>query len=238
MRNNNTNDSAKILLIDEDKSALYLLRRAVNGENYRIYSAENGKQGLEMSAGFCPDLILMESVFEDVDGIQLIKQLRETTDCPILVLSEESNNARKVQALYAGADDYIEKPFHEEELKARMYVMLRRRIPCGMQPCYHANNLQIDFSRRQVTLSGENIHFSPMEYRILEYLALNSGMVVTYQMLLEKIWGPYAGNGSRILRVNMANIRKKIEQTPVEQYITTIPRVGYRMLESQSMPAF
>ena len=129
---------------------------------------------------------------------------------------------------------YPDKPFHEQELAARIYTALRRRIPGGQGSFYQAGDLKIDFSRRQVSLAGEEIHFSPVEYRILECLALNSGTVVTYQMLLEKIWGPYASSGSRILRVNMTNIRKKIEKIPMDPtYITTIPRVGYRMLESQ-----
>ena len=141
----------------------------------------------------------------------------------------------KVNALYAGADDYIVKPFHEQELAARIYTALRRRIPGGQGSFYRAGDLKIDFSRRQVSLAGEEIHFSPVEYRILECLALNSGTVVTYQMLLEKIWGPYASSGSRILRVNMTNIRKKIEKILMDPtYITTIPRVGYRMPESQT----
>ena len=182
-----------------------------------------------------PDLILMDTQLSDMDGIGLIQWFREWTDCPILVVSGQTGYMDKVNALYAGADDYIVKPFHEQELAARIYTALRRRIPGGQGSFYQAGDLKIDFSRRQVSLAGEEIHFSPVEYRILECLALNSGTVVTYQMLLEKIWGPYASSGSRILRVNMTNIRKKIEKIPMDPtYITTIPRVGYRMLESQT----
>jgi two-component system KDP operon response regulator KdpE len=127
------------------------------------------------------------------------------------------------------------KPFHEKELAARIFSALRRRISTGAHTYYEAGNLKVDFTKRQVLLGGMEIHFSPVEYRIIESLALNAGTVVTYQMLLEKIWGPYAEQNSRILRVNMTNIRKKIERSPLEpEYITTIPRVGYRMLESQT----
>lgn len=238
MIENRINDRAKILLIDEDESIFYLLRRMAQGENYRVYVAKSGKQGMEMSTSFCPDLILMDIQLCDVDGITLIDQLREWTDCPIIVLSGQNSYADKVEALYAGADDYIVKPFHEQELKARIYAALRRRIQNGQGTCYQAEGLKIDFSKRQVTVAGRDVHFSPVEYRILECLALNSGTVVTYQMLLEKIWGPYANSGSRILRVNMTNIRKKIEKVPMKPtYITTIPRVGYRMLESQNQTA-
>lgn len=235
MEKNRISDRVKILLIDEDESIFYLIRRVLQKENYRVYTSKSGRQGMEMSTSICPDLILMDIQLSDMDGIELIQWFREWTDCPILVVSGQSNSTDKVNALYAGADDYIVKPFHEQELAARIYTALRRRIPSGQGAYYEAQDLKIDFSKRQVILAGEEIHLSPVEYRILECLALNSGAVVTYQMLLEKIWGPYASSGSRILRVNMTNIRKKIEKVPMNPtYIITIPRVGYRMLESQA----
>ena len=218
---NQISDRVKILLIDEDESIFYLIRRVLLRENYRLYTSTSGRSGMEMSTSICPDLILMDTQLSDMDGIGLIQWFREWTDCPILVVSGQTGYMDKVNALYAGADDYIVKPFHEQELAARIYTALRRRIPGGQGSFYQAGDLKIDFS--------------PVEYRILECLALNSGTVVTYQMLLEKIWGPYASSGSRILRVNMTNIRKKIEKIPMDPtYITTIPRVGYRMLESQT----
>lgn len=235
MEKNRISDRVKILLIDEDESTFYLIRRVLVKENYRIYTSKNGRQGMEMSTSICPDLILMDTKLPDMEGMELIRWFREWTDCPILVISEQSGYAGKVNALYTGADDYIVKPFHEQELAARVYTALRRRIPSGQGACYEAGDLKIDFSKRQVILSGEEVHFSPVEYRILECLALNAGTVVTYQMLLEKIWGPYASSSSRILRVNMTNIRKKIEKVPMEpNYIITIPRVGYRMQESRT----
>lgn len=238
MEKNKICDRVKILLIDEDESIFYLIRRVLVKENYRIYTSKSGRQGMEMSTSICPDLILMDAVLSDMDGLNLIRWFREWTDCPILVISERSGYTDKVDALYAGADDYIVKPFHEQELAARVYTALRRRIPSGQDACYEAGDLKIDFSKRQVILGGEEVHFSPVEYRILECLALNAGAVVTYQMLLEKIWGPYASSGSRILRVNMTNIRKKIEKVPMEpNYIITIPRVGYRMRESRTASA-
>ena len=238
MSENRISDRAKILLVDKDDSISYLIRRLMQKENYKVYVAKSGRQGMEMSASICPDLILMETQLDDMKGVELIKWFRGWTNCPVIVVSEQNSYVDKVNALYAGADDYIVKPFHEQELGARIYTALRRRIPTGQGTCYEAGDLKIDFFRRQVMLGGEEIHFSPVEYRILECLALNSGTVVTYQMLLEKIWGPYASSGSRILRVNMTNIRKKIERSPVEPtYIITIPRVGYRMLESHTMKA-
>lgn len=232
MEKKNAGDKIKLLLIDGDESMAYLIRRILSKEKYRIYTAQTGKVGMELAASICPDLIFMDVRLSDVDGLALLQKLRQWTDCPLVILSEEAGYSRKAEALYAGADDYIVKPFHEEELAARTYTVLRRRIPQGSPACYEAGELKIDFSRRQVSLSGNEVHFSPVEYRILECLALNAGTVVTYQMLLEKIWGPYASGSSRILRVNMTNIRKKIERVPTEpSYILTIPRVGYRMAE-------
>lgn len=237
MEKNRISDRVKILLIDEDESIFYLIRRVLQRENYKVYTSKSGRQGMEMSTSICPDLILMDIELSDMNGVELLGWFRQWTDCPILVISRQNSCTDKVNALYAGADDYIVKPFHEQELSARIYTALRRRIPSGQGTFYQAGDLKIDFSRRQVMLNGEEIHFSPVEYRILECLALNSGAVVTYQMLLEKIWGPYASSGSRILRVNMTNIRKKIEKVPMNPtYILTIPRVGYRMLESQTVP--
>ena len=174
---NQISDRVKILLIDEDESIFYLIRRVLQRENYRLYTSTSGRSGMEMSTSICPDLILMDTQLSDMDGIGLIQWFREWTDCPILVVSGQTGYMDKVNALYAGADDYIVKPFHEQELAARIYTALRRRIPGGQGSFYQAGDLKIDFSRRQVSLAGEEIHFSPVEYRILECLALNSGTV-------------------------------------------------------------
>ena len=180
MIENRISDRAKILLIDEDTSISYLIRRAMEKENYKIYIAGSGKQGMEMSTGVCPDLILMDNKFSDMEGITLIQWFREWTDCPIIILSERSSYLDKVEALYAGADDYMVKPFHEKELAARIFSALRRRISAGAHTYYEAGNLKVDFTKRQVLLGGTEVHFSPVEYRIIESLALNSGTVVTY----------------------------------------------------------
>lgn len=235
MNKNRINDRVKILLVDEDPGMYGLIQRVLPGTDYKVYVSEDAQQGMQMSTGICPDLILMDMRLSGMSGLELLKWFRSWTDCPLLVLSGEDDCAKKVEALYAGADDYITKPFCGEELAARIHTVLRRRIPSGQSARYEAQDLTIDFLRRQVMLEGEEIHFSPVEYRILEYLALHAGTVVTYQILLEKIWGPYASGGSRILRVNMTNIRRKIEKVPMDPvYIVTVPRVGYRMMEGQS----
>ena len=128
---NQISDRVKILLIDEDESIFYLIRRVLQRENYRLYTSTSGRSGMEMSTSICPDLILMDTQLSDMDGIGLIQWFREWTDCPILVVSGQTGYMDKVNALYAGADDYIVKPFHEQELAARIYTALRRRIPGG-----------------------------------------------------------------------------------------------------------
>ena len=159
MIENRISDRAKILLIDEDTSISYLIRRAMEKENYKIYIAGSGKQGMEMSTGVCPDLILMDNKFSDMEGITLIQWFREWTDCPIIILSERSSYLDKVEALYAGADDYMVKPFHEKELAARIFSALRRRISVGAHTYYEAGNLKVDFTKRQVLLGGTEVHF-------------------------------------------------------------------------------
>ena len=151
---NQISDRVKILLIDEDESIFYLIRRVLQRENYRLYTSTSGRSGMEMSTSICPDLILMDTQLSDMDGIGLIQWFREWTDCPILVVSGQTGYMDKVNALYAGADDYIVKPFHEQELAARIYTALRRRIPGGQGSFYQAGDLKIDFSRRQVSLAG------------------------------------------------------------------------------------
>ena len=225
----------KILIVEDEANIRELLRLYLEREGYTVLEAENGVEGIKKWKSDKPDMLLLDVMMPVMDGWAVCREIRAESDVPIIMLTAKGETADRVSGLEMGADDYIVKPFHEQELAARIYTALRRRIPGGQGSFYQAGDLKIDFSRRQVSLAGEEIHFSPVEYRILECLALNSGTVVTYQMLLEKIWGPYASSGSRILRVNMTNIRKKIEKIPMDPtYITTIPRVGYRMLESQT----
>ena len=224
-----------ILICDDDPVVHESLGLYLSSEGYEHQSAYDGQQALEMVESVHPDMIVLDLMMPKMSGIDVCRTIRQTSSVPIIMLTAKGEEIDRILGLELGADDYIVKPFHEQELAARIYTALRRRIPGGQGSFYQAGDLKIDFSRRQVSLAGEEIHFSPVEYRILECLALNSGTVVTYQMLLEKIWGPYASSGSRILRVNMTNIRKKIEKIPMDPtYITTIPRVGYRMLESQT----
>lgn len=223
----------KILSIDEEKEVQYYLKRIFLQNGYKLYTAGSGKEGMEQPANSCPDLVLLDLVLPDTDGIALIREIREVSDCPLIVVSSRAQEQDKVAALDAGADDYVTKPFGPKELLARIRCALRYRRKYGIHNVYQARDLKVDFEKRVVFSDGKSIHLTPVEYRIVEYLAMNPGKVITYRMLLEKIWGPYVVENNKILRVNMTNIRRKIGDNPAEpKYIFTESGVGYRMAES------
>lgn len=223
----------KILSIDEEKEVQYYLKRMFLQKGYKFFTAQSGRDGMSQIANSCPDLVLLDLVLPDMDGMDIIKKVRSISDCPMIVVSSKGKEMDKVSALDAGADDYITKPFGSEELMARIRCALRYRRKYGAKNIYQTGNLKVDFERRLVSVEGGQIHLTPVEYRIVEFLAMNSGKVITYQMLLEKIWGPYAFENNKILRVNMTNIRRKICDDPAEpKYIFTEAGVGYRMVES------
>lgn len=223
----------KILSIDEEKEVQYYLKRMFLQKGYKFFAAQSGRDGISQITNGCPDLVLLDLVLPDMDGMDIIRQVRSVSDCPMIVVSSKGKEKDKVSALDAGADDYVTKPFGSEELMARIRCALRYRRKYGARNVYQSGGLKVDFERRLVLLDGEQIHLTPVEYRILEYLAMNSGKVITYQMLLEKIWGPYASENNKILRVNMTNIRRKLDDDPADlKYIFTEAGVGYRMAES------
>lgn len=220
-----------VLLIDEDENMHYFIRRFAKQEGYRLFIAKNGQEGLTCCTSTCPDFILLDIRLADMDGIHIIETLRKWSDIPILVVSDYSDSKHKTESLLKGADDYILKPFDPEEFRARIYTVLRRGHKQNMLS-YEGNGLLVDFNKREVKVRGQRIHLSPMEYKILSYLAMNAGKVVTYRMLMEQLWGPYVNGDNKILRVNMTNIRRKIEVNPAEpEFILTENRIGYRMLE-------
>lgn len=223
----------KILSIDEEKEVQYFFKRLFLQRGYKLYTAQSGKDGIMQADNSCPDLILLDLILPDIEGIEMIRRLRSFSDCPLIIVSSKRKERDKVAALDAGADDYITKPFGPEELMARIRCALRCRRKYGSKSSYRSSGLHVDFEKRLVQIHGAPIHLTPVEYRIVEYLAANPGKVITYQMLLEKIWGPYASESNKILRVNMTNIRRKIGDNPSEpRYIFTEAGVGYRMAES------
>lgn len=213
----------------------------MNASDYKAVTAGSGKEGLAILTSALPDLVLLDLGLPDMDGIDIIKQTREWSSLPIIVISARVQEREKVAALDAGADDYITKPFGTDELLARIRTAIRHSNKIvddkvnSTRP-YSARGLVVDFGKRLVTVEGKEIHLTRVEYKIVSMLAQNSGKVITYSSLIEQVWGPYADDNNRILRVNMANIRRKIEKNPGEpEYIFTELGVGYRMVEDENL---
>ncbi len=224
----------KILLIEDDKSISRFITTALEGNGYKVTSAQNGKEGLSLAASFCPDVILLDLGLPDIEGLQILKQLRTWSHVPIIILSARTKEQEKVEALDLGADDYITKPFGTDELMARIRTCMRHRHSSAPDRIYKALDLEINFEKRWVKLEGKEIHLTQIEYQLLTLLAENSGRVLTYSFIMNAIWGPYMDNNNQILRVNMANIRRKIEKNPAQpQYVFTEIGIGYRMLENK-----
>ncbi len=226
-----------VLIIEDEKSICDFIGKTLDSHEYKVTVANNGKDGLALITSSLPDLVLLDLGLPDMDGMDIIRKTREWSSLPIIVISARTQEKEKVQALDAGADDYITKPFGTFELLARIRTAIRHnnKLSDASQTAtrpYSADGLTIDFERRLVTLRDQEIHLTRVEYKIVSLLAKNSGKVMTYDTLIDQVWGPYADENNRILRVNMANIRRKIEENPGEpKYIFTELGVGYRMLE-------
>ncbi len=224
-----------VLLIEDEKSISDFTSKSLSSQGYRVCCASTGREALSLASSLCPDVLLLDLGLPDMDGMEIIRQIRTWSSCPILVISARTQEHDKVQALDAGADDYLTKPFGISELMARIRTSLRHsnRLNNGYsvpQHPYRAKDLEIDFFKRSITIAGQPIHLTPIEYKIVAFLAQNSGKVMTYSAVMSNVWGPYAESDNKILRVNMANIRRKLEQNPAEPiYIFTEVGVGYRM---------
>ena len=228
-----------ILLIEDEENIRSFISTALKNTNYKITTAKGGNDGLHLSASLCPDLILLDLGLPDLDGMEVIRKLRSWSSIPVIVISARTNEHEKARALDLGADDYITKPFGTVELLARIRTSLRHshqmQDMASTEPApYHYKELTIHFENHVFTLSEENIHLTQIEYKLLTLLAKNSGKVLTYSYIMEKIWGPYMDNNNQILRVNMANIRRKIEKNPAApEHVFTEIGIGYRMAESE-----
>lgn len=229
------NSKISILLIEDDKSISGFIQTALGNNGYKVIHALTGKEGLSLAASLCPEVILLDLGLPDMDGMYLLKKLRSWSSTPIIIISARAKEQDKVNALDSGADDYVTKPFGTSELMARIRTSLRHGLHASQSHVYHAAGLTIDFDKRLITLDGAEIHLTQIEYQLLTLLAQNSGKVLTYSYIMNSIWGPYMDNNNQILRVNMANIRRKIEKNPAQpQYVFTEIGIGYRMLESEN----
>ena len=228
----------RILVVEDEKSISSLIRAILNGNNYDVIQASSGSEAFSMISSHCPDLIILDLGLPDIDGMEIIRAIRSWTEMPIVVVSARSYDRDKVEALDAGADDYVTKPFGTHELLARIRTALRHTRARGTNGSaevghiFSADGLTIDYDKRQVQKRGENIHLTQNEFRILSLLSANAGKVLTYDFILKELWGPGARGDNQALRVHMANLRRKIEENPAEpHYIFTEVGVGYRMIE-------
>ena len=230
-----------ILVIEDEKSICDFITKTLNAQNYKTTSAHTGKDGLAILTSALPDLVLLDLGLPDMDGLDIIPQTRRWSSLPIIVISARTQEREKVAALDAGADDYITKPFGTDELLARIRTAIRHSNKIMTDSMnnnrpYSAKGLTVDFDKRLVTVDGNEIHLTRVEYKIVSMLAKNSGKVITYSSLIDQVWGPYADDNNRILRVNMANIRRKLEKNPGEPvYIFTELGIGYRMIEDENI---
>ncbi len=225
-----------ILVIEDEKIIGSYIETILISNEYKVLRAMNGMTGLSLCTSHHPEVVLLDLGLPDMDGMEVLQRIREFSNLPVIVISARTQETEKVEALDSGADDYITKPFGAEELLARIRTALRHRLHAGQgqkqEPVYAKDELVIDFERRLVTLQGTAIHLTQIEYKLVSLLARNAGKVLTYDYILKEIWGPYADMDNQILRVNMANIRRKLEANPAEpHYIFTEIGVGYRMLE-------
>ena len=230
----------KILVVEDEQSIARFISAILNANGYETLMAQTGSEALSIISSTCPDLVILDLGLPDMDGTEILRDLRSWSSLPVVVVSARSHEKDKVEALDMGADDYLTKPFGTDELLARVREAIRHtRTASGndevaRQGTYTVGDMVIDYNKHQVLINGENAKLTLSEFRIVALLGKFAGKVLTYDYIIRELWGPRAGNDNQILRVNMANIRRKIEKNPAEpQYIFTEVGVGYRMAEGE-----
>lgn len=227
----------RVLVVEDEKSISGLIKAILTANGYDVITASTGNEAFSMISSHCPDLVVLDLGLPDMDGMNIIEEVRKWSSMPIIVISARTQENEKVLALDAGADDYITKPFGTSELLARVRTAVRHLSAANGQGAqshiFEAHGLVIDFDRRRIFVHEQEVHLTQVEYKIVSMLAKNSGRVITYDALISHVWGPYADDNNRILRVNMANIRRKLEQNPGQpEYIFTEIGIGYRMIDA------
>jgi two-component system KDP operon response regulator KdpE len=220
----------RILVIDDEAAVRRFLKIGLEAEGYVYLEAATGKNGLVVAATQRPDLVILDLGLPDVDGLTVLKTLREWSTVPIIVLTVRDAETDKVALLDAGADDYLTKPFSVPELLARIRVALRHGQPTAAEPVFRNGDLEVDLSDRSVRVSGKTVRLTATEYEILRILVLHAGKVVTQRHLLREVWGPHAVDQSQYLRVYISQLRKKIERQPSQpELLQTEAGIGYRL---------
>jgi two-component system KDP operon response regulator KdpE len=226
-----TSSAPQVLLVEDEPQMRRFLRVALEGSGYRYLGAATGGEGLALAVQYRPDVILLDLGLPDMDGLDLMRRLREWSQTPVIVISARGQETDKVGALDVGADDYLTKPFGTSELLARIRVALRHAEPGAAEnPLFTLGRWRVDQAKRQVLVAGREVHLTPLEYRLFTTLIRHAGQVVTHRQLLKEVWGGVAGAQPLYLRVYMAQLRHKLEEDPSRpQYLRTEPGVGYRL---------
>ncbi len=225
-------DPIRFVVIEDDPPIRRFLRAGMGEDEAEWHEAATGSEGVKLVAQKNPDVVLLDLGLPDMDGLEVLRRLREWSEVPVIVLSARGQERDKIAALDGGADDYLTKPFSIGELMARVRVALRhKRGAADSEPAVEADGLRIDFASRIVTLNGGEVHLTVIEYRLLALLARHAGRVVTQKQILTEVWGPEYEDSTHTLRVHMGNLRQKIEPDPARpRFIWTETGVGYRMI--------
>jgi len=220
----------RVLVVDDEQAIRRFLRVVLASQGYLIFEASSGQEGLSAVNSQKPDVVILDLGLPDIDGIEVIRLLREWTQIPIIILSVRGSESDKIAALDAGADDYLTKPFGTGELMARLRAALRRSDQISNEPIFSSGSLKVDLARRLVTVSEHEIQLTPTEYELLRVLVNHAGKVLTHNHLLREVWGVEYAEEYHMLHVNISNLRRKIEpDSSRPQFIITEPGVGYRL---------
>lgn len=225
-----TENGLRVLIIDDELQIRRFLRISLQSSGYHLDEAVNGSEGLSKAAQLRPDVVILDMGLPDVDGLDVLRQLREWTQVPVIILSVRDDDHDKVSALDAGADDYLTKPFSTEELLARIRVAVRHSLRGEETQVFRAGDLQVDLTRRLVTLKGEPVRLTPTEYALLRLMIQHVGKVLTHRQILRAVWGREYENETHYLRVYFAQLRQKLETDPARPALfITEPGIGYRL---------
>ena len=224
--------SLRVLIVDDEKTIRRFLKATLRSQGYQIFEATDGSEALEASVTSHPDAIILDLGLPDMDGTEVIRKIRKRSKTPIIILSVRDDESDKIEALDAGADDYLTKPFNAGEMIARLRAVMRRLLPKDENTLFKAGKLSVDIAKHTVELSGRSINLSPTEYDILKVLVMSAGNVVTHRQILQAVWNKSEDmeGVSHLLRVTISNLRDKLEPNPDRPtYILTEPGIGYRL---------
>jgi two-component system KDP operon response regulator KdpE len=225
------NSGAQVLIVDDELQIRRFLRISLEAKGYHIHETATGADAIVKTAQLRPDLIILDMGLPDIDGLEVLKRLREWTQTPVIILSVRDSDRDKVAALDAGADDYLTKPFSLDELMARIRTAQRHAQPQQQEAIFTSGRLRVDLTRRLVMVNDETVKLTPTEYSLLRLLIQHAGKVLTHQQILRAVWGPEYIHETHYLRVYFAQLRQKIEENPaLPEIIVTEPGVGYRLV--------